>query len=69
MLRRSPYVEYEPLTDIELPELPFFEVPSLGIVDCPNCESDEAVVVTANYGDKGCYCPECEHVWVERARH
>lgn len=69
MLRRFPYVEYEPLPETQPPPLRFIEAPSLGIVECPDCGSEEAVVVVANYGDKGCYCPECEHVWVVRGLH
>ena len=42
--------------------------PAIAIVQCPKCGFKEAVVIVARLDDKGCFCPQCEHVWVARVQ-
>jgi hypothetical protein len=40
-----------------------------GSLPCLECGFEDAVVVLSHLGDRGCFCPECQHVWVDRSVH
>jgi len=42
--------------------------PAIATVQCPKCGFKDAVVIVARLDDKGCFCPQCEHVWVARVQ-
>jgi len=37
-------------------------------VTCPECGAEDAVIVFAHFGEDGCFCPSCQHVWVRESQ-